>query len=143
MAKIKRSRIWINLLGVLAIFFCFNMFRSSTKLVGLTNDPPTHSYIMSRKSSSWDIFCGERALNLWKYFSRNEDLAIALVKGKTLIGLKKADVREKIGVPEGGNANSNWWFYFLEWSSFEYGSHLNINFDENDVVTSTSFYVNP
>ncbi|MDX2106158.1 MAG: hypothetical protein SFY67_07120 [Candidatus Melainabacteria bacterium] len=143
MAKTKRSKLWKIALGVFAIYFCFSLFRSSTKLVGLTNEPTSHYYFMTRNPNSWDIFWGNRALDLWKYFPNYEDLAVALVKGNTLIGLKKADVREKIGVPEGGDANSNWWIYFLESSSFEYGSHVNLIFNENDVVTGTSFYVSP
>ncbi|MCW5823683.1 MAG: hypothetical protein KIT34_12835 [Cyanobacteria bacterium TGS_CYA1] len=143
MAKTKRSKLWKIALGVFAIYFCFSLFRSSTILVGLTNEPSSDCYVMTRNPNSWEIFWGNRALDLWKYFPNYEYLAVALVKGNTLIGLKKADVREKIGVPSGGDAKSNWWIYFLEWSSFEYGSQLNVNFNENEVVTGTSFYVSP
>ncbi len=143
MAKTKRSKLWINILGIFAICFCFNLFRSSTILLGLTNDGVSHSYTMTRKPSSWEIFWGERSLDLWKYFADNEDLAIALLKGKTLIGMKKADVREKMGLPVGGDSNSDSWIYFLRYSKFEYGSHFNVIFDENGVVTSTSFFISP
>lgn len=143
MAKTKRSKLWKTALGVFAIYFCFSFFRSSTILVGLTNEPSSDFYVMTRNPNSWEIFWGNRALDLWKYFPNHEDLAVALVKGNTLIGLKKADVRDKMGLPSGSAVNSNWWIYFLEPSSFEYGSQLNVNFSENDVVTRTSFYVSP
>lgn len=141
MAKTKLSKLWMNFLGVIAMYFCYSAFHSSTILVGLTNDATNHSYTMTRKPSSWKVFWGMRSLELWKYFSGNEDLAISLLKGKTLIGLKKADVQEKMGLPAGGNTSSNCWVYFLQWSHFEYGSQLDVNFDEKDVVTSTSIFI--
>lgn len=88
MAK-KLSKLWKIVLGSFAIYFCLSLFHSSTVLVGLTKDGVSHSYTMTRKPSTWEIFWGKRALDLWKYSEGHEDLAIVLVKGKTLIGFKK------------------------------------------------------
>lgn len=138
MAKTKRSKLWKNLFGAFAIYLSFNIFHSATAYVGLTKIESSCSYEMTRRSSSWEKFWGERALELWNRFPDKEGLAIALIKGNTLTGLKKAYVNEKMGPPQTSDLKSKYWNYFLDGGVSEYGAQFNVFFDENDVVVGTS-----
>ncbi|QQR56799.1 MAG: hypothetical protein IPG59_17630 [Candidatus Melainabacteria bacterium] len=143
-SKKQSSRFWIKILGVFAIFVAYNSFHSMTIYVGLTEvrECFSHYYRMTREPNPWEKFWGEKALDSWKFpWANQKDLAVGLVKGRTLIGLNKKKLLEKMGAPPTSQEEWKNWFLILPTSSSEEVCKLRIVLDEDDVVVDS--YIDP
>lgn len=140
----NRPWFWKKILGALAILLVYNSFHSLTVYMGLTDTYECfHRYYkMTREPNSLEKFWGEKALESWKFpWVNHKDLAVALVKGKTLIGLSKKKLMEKMAAPQMSKLESISWQYSLPTSYKEYVCILQIYFDENDVAVDS--YIDP
>jgi hypothetical protein len=78
-------------------------------------------------------FWGERALEYWKSpWLNRKDLAVSLLKGKTLVGLSKKEVMDKLGESELP--------ILLPTSSFEETCLMFLITDEKDMVSDVLIF---
>lgn len=128
----RRSLFWTKVLGVLAILSAYSLFHSMTVYLGLTESKVygTRCYKMTRMPNSWEKFWGEKSLELWKNSWVNQkDLAVSLVKGRTLVGLDRKEILDEMGVSQEGLI-----IFPIPNSSFEESCSLFIVFNDEGTV---------
>ncbi len=134
----KRYRITVKVLGVLALFLAYSLFRSATAYVGLTasHECFDHYLKMTRQPSSWEKYWGGKTIDFWKFpFANQKEIAVDLVRGKTLIGVQRNKVIEKMGEPSLKYGESHW-IYDLPMSFSESVCRLHVIFDKEIVADS-------
>ncbi|MBX9723307.1 MAG: hypothetical protein K2X81_18025 [Candidatus Obscuribacterales bacterium] len=102
LAAEKRFEYSKKILAILAIILAYNMFRSATQYVGLSESTGNHCYIYKKANEpdAWDKLWATRALQSWRSpVANRKGLAIELVKGKILIGSNESTILKKLGEP--------------------------------------------